>query len=101
MTVVVMMVVMMAPAVSAVPASFRGRLLRIVLDRRGGAGIAQRHRLGALDRSGQHEQCADCGKAQNSRNVHAYSPWGHWLSRQHRAADRVGRFAATQIEKLE
>jgi hypothetical protein len=76
-------VMMMTPAVSAVPASFRGRLLRTVLDRRGGAGIAQRHRLGALDRSGQHEQCADCGKAQNSRNVHAYSPWGHWLSRQH------------------
>jgi hypothetical protein len=68
-------VVMMAPVVSAVPACFRGRLLRTVLDRCCGAGIAQRHRLGALGWRGQHEQCADCGKAQNSRNVHAYSPW--------------------------
>jgi hypothetical protein len=67
-------VMMMTPAVSAVPAHFRGRLLRTVLDRRDGAGIAQRHRLGALDWRGQHEQCADGGKAQNSRNVHAYSP---------------------------
>jgi hypothetical protein len=70
-------VMVMTPAVSAVPACFRGRLLRTVLDRRGGARTAQRHRLGALDWRGQHEQCADGGKAQNSRNVHAYSPWGH------------------------
>jgi hypothetical protein len=70
-------VMMVTAAVSTVPARFRGRLLRTVLDRRGGAGIAQRHRLGALDWRGQHEQCADGGKAQNSRNVHAYSPWGH------------------------
>jgi hypothetical protein len=94
-------VVMMTPVVSTVPACFRGRLLRTVLDHCCGAGIAQRHRLGALDWRGQHEQCADGGKAQNSRNVHTYSPWGHWLSRQRRASDPIGRLAATQIVKLE
>src|ERR1022692_3365734 len=92
---------MMTPAVSAVPAYFRGRLLRTVLDRRRGAGTAQRHRLGALDWCGQHEQCADGSKAQNSRNVHAYPPWGHWLSRHRRGSDAIGRLAATQIVKLE
>ena len=60
-------VVMMTPAVSTVPTCFRGRLLRTVLDRYGGAGIAQRHRLRALGRRGQQQHCADGSKAQNFR----------------------------------
>ena len=52
------------------PPYFRGRRLGILLDRRGGAGVAERQRLGALGRSGQDEQCANGGKPQNFRHLH-------------------------------
>ena len=58
----------------------------ILLNRHGGAGIGQRHRLGALGWSGQNQQSADCGKSQKSRHVHIYLPWSHLVSR--RDADR-------------
>jgi hypothetical protein len=85
----------MMPAV--MPAHFGGHLLRTVLYRRRGAGIAQRQRLGALGWRGQQQHGADCGKAQNLRNVHLYLPWGDRLSCRRRA---VFRIAATQIAEL-
>src|SRR6266576_1538741 len=69
------------PTVPAMPAHLGGRL-RTFLDRGGGAGIAQRQRMGALGWSGQHEQCADGGKPENSRHVHLYLPSSHRISRQ-------------------
>src|SRR5258705_9615019 len=78
----------------AVPAHFGGHLLRTVLDRRGGAGVAQRQRPGSLSRSGQHEQYADGGKPQNLHHVHLSPPLSHPMSHLRRAADRLGRFAA-------
>jgi hypothetical protein len=52
------------------PSHLGGCRLGILLDRRGGAGIAERQRLGALGRSGQEEQCANGGKPQNFRHLH-------------------------------
>src|ERR1700687_4045459 len=63
----------MMPAV-AVPAHFGRDLLRTFLNRRGGAGGAQRQRLGPLSRGGQDEQCADGRKPQNLHHVHMYPP---------------------------
>jgi hypothetical protein len=54
----------------AMPAHLRRRLLRAILNHRSRAGIAERHRLGALAGSRQNEQCADGSKAQNFRHVH-------------------------------
>jgi hypothetical protein len=79
----------------AAPAHFGRYLLRTVLDRRRSAGIAQRQRPGALGWRGQHQQGADCGKAQNLRNVHLYLPW---VIGCHAGAVRfVLRIAAIQI----
>ena len=55
----VMMVVAMTP-----PMHFRGRRLRILLNRRGGAGIAQRQRIRAIGRSGEREHGANGGEPQ-------------------------------------
>lgn len=67
---------MMVPAMPAMmmvmppPTYLGGGRFGILPDRRSGAGIAERQRLGALGRSGQHEQCADGGKPQNFRHLH-------------------------------
>ena len=66
----------MVPAVPVAPAHLGGCLLRIVLDRGGGAGTDQRHRLRTLRWSSQDEQRADGGKAQKSRDIHAYFSLG-------------------------
>jgi hypothetical protein len=60
------------PAMMVVPppSHLGGCRFGILLDRRGGAGIAERQRLGALGRSGQDEQCANGGKPQNFRHLH-------------------------------
>ena len=92
----------MMPTVPVVPVvpTHLGGLLRTVLDRRGGAGIAQRQRLGALGWSGQDEQCADGGKPENFRQLHLFPPFKcHRTSRPHRAVDLVSRLTATQIAK--
>jgi hypothetical protein len=77
----------------------RGGLLRTILDRRSGAGVGQRQRLGG---NGQDQQCADCSKSQSFRHVHLDSPpLGRRVSRQRRMAERFGRLVATQIATLE
>ena len=65
------MVMMTMPAMMAVPPSRLCRLrLDILLDGRGSAGIAQRQRVGALDRRGESEHGANGGKPQNFRHLH-------------------------------
>ena len=68
--VAMMMVVMVTmPAVPPVmmtvpPMHFRGRRLRVLLNRRGGAGIAERQRVGALGRASEREHRANGGEPQ-------------------------------------
>ena len=71
MTMVVMMMtmpavppVMMVMVMTVPPIHFRRRQLRVVLHRRGGTGIAQRQRIGAIGRSGKREHRADGGEPQ-------------------------------------
>jgi len=71
MMMVPMMVMMTMPTVMAMPPSRLGRhRLDIFLNGRGGAGIAQRQRVGTLGRRGENEHCANGGKAQNFRHLH-------------------------------
>jgi hypothetical protein len=92
MPVVSMMPMMpMKAMMPAAPMHF-GHLAGIILNGRGDAGVAQRQRLSALSWRGQHQQCADGGKPQNSRHAHLYPLFKSSVSR---------RFTATQIEKLE
>ena len=74
--VVAMMMVPAMPTVMAVvpPMHFRGRQPGIFLNRRGGAGIAERQRIGALGRSCEREQRADSCESQNFRELHECSP---------------------------
>ncbi len=76
--VLVLSAVPVMPMVMVMPAHLGGRLPAI-LNRRSGGRAGQRQRLGALDRSGQHQQGADGGKPQNFRHVHVILPWiiGH------------------------
>lgn len=66
----VMVVMMTMPAVPPVmmmtvpPMHFRGRRLGVFLNRRSGAGIAQRQRIGAIGRSGEREHRANGGEPQ-------------------------------------
>jgi hypothetical protein len=79
------MAMMMVPAmppmmVTMPPMHFRGRQSGVVLNRRGGAGIAERQRIGALGRRCEREQRADSGEPQNFRDknfreLHERSPW--------------------------
>jgi hypothetical protein len=78
--VVVMMAAVMVPAVPPMmvtmpPMHFRGRQPGVFLNRRGGAGIAERQRIGALGRRCEREQCANGGEPQNFRELHECSPW--------------------------
>jgi hypothetical protein len=71
----VMPVPMIAPMVMVVvPAHFGGHLPGVILNRGGGAGTGQRQGLGAFGGSGQHEQCGDGRKPQNSHHVHMFPP---------------------------
>ena len=70
----VMPVPMMAPMMVVVPAHFGSHLPGVILNRGGGAGTGQRQGLGAFGGSGQHEQCGDGSKPQNSRHVHMFPP---------------------------
>ena len=72
---------MMVPAVPPMmmvtmpPMHFRRRQPGVVLNRRRGAGIAERQRIGALGRGYEREQRANGGEPQNFRELHEYSPW--------------------------
>ena len=76
---VMMMVVMVAmmPAMPLVmmmmvpPMHLRRRQLGVFLNGRGGAGIAERKRIG---RRGERKQRADGSKSQNFRELHEISP---------------------------
>jgi hypothetical protein len=72
-----MMVVPAMPTVMAVvpPMHFRGRQPGVFLNRGGGAGIAERQRIGALGGSCEREQRANGGEPQNFRERHECSPW--------------------------
>ena len=74
---VAMMMVPAMPTVMAVvpPMHFRGRQPGIFLNRRGGAGIAERQRIGALGWSCEREQRANGGEPHNFRELHECSPW--------------------------
>jgi hypothetical protein len=78
MVVVAVMVPAMPPMMMMMtvpPMHFRGRQPGIVLNRRGGAGIAERQRVGALGWSCEREQRANGGEPQNFRELHECSPW--------------------------
>jgi hypothetical protein len=76
-----MVVAVMVPAVPPMmmmtvpPMHFRGREPGIFLNRRGGAGIAERQRVGALGWSCEREQRANGGEPQNFSELHECSPW--------------------------
>jgi hypothetical protein len=77
MMVVAAVMVPAMPTVMAVvpPMYFRCRQPGIFLNRRGGAGIAERQRIGALGRCCEREHCANGGEPQNFRELHECSPW--------------------------
>ena len=77
MVVVAVMVPAMPTVMMAVvpPMHFRCRQLGVFLNRRGGAGIAERQRIGALGWSCEREQRANGGEPQNFRELHECSPW--------------------------
>jgi hypothetical protein len=64
----------MMPMMMPMPTDLGGLYLGTLLHRRGGAGIGQRQRLGALGWSGQDQQSADRSQSQKSHHVHVYSP---------------------------
>jgi hypothetical protein len=71
----VMPVPVIAPMMMVVvPVHLGGHLPGVILNRGGGAGTGQRQGLGAFGGSGQHEQCGDGSKPQNSRHVHMFPP---------------------------
>jgi hypothetical protein len=77
MVVVAVMVPAMPTVMMAVvpPMHFRCRQLGVFLNRRGGAGIAERQRIGALGWSYEREQRANGSEPQNFRELHECSPW--------------------------
>jgi hypothetical protein len=77
MMVVAMMMVPAVPPmmVTMPPMHLRRRQPGVVLNRRGGAGIAERQRIGALGRGCEREQRANGGEPQNFRQLHECSPW--------------------------
>jgi len=66
---------MMAMVAVVPPVHFRCRQPGVLLNRRGGAGIAERQRIRALCRGCEREQCANGRKPQNFRYLHMWSPW--------------------------
>ena len=78
-----MMMAVMVPAMPTVmpPMHFRGRQPGVLLNRRGGAGIAERQRIGALGWSREREQRTNGGEPKNFRDknfreLHECSPLG-------------------------
>jgi hypothetical protein len=85
MPVTMVMAMMMVPAMPPMmvmmpPMHFRGRQPGVVLNRRGGAGIAERQRIGAFGWGCERQQRANGGEPQNFRDrnfreLHECSPW--------------------------
>jgi hypothetical protein len=80
MAMMMMVVAVMVPAMPTMmavvpPMHFRRRQPGIFLNRRGGAGIAERQGIGALGWSCEREKRANGGEAQNFRELHECSPW--------------------------
>jgi hypothetical protein len=69
MMVMAMMMVPAVPPMMAVmpPMHFRRRQPGVFLNRRGGAGIAERHRVGALGWSSERKQRANGSEPKNFR----------------------------------
>jgi len=76
MMVVAMMMVPAMPTVMAMmpPMHFRRIQFGVVLNRRGGAGIAERQRVGALGRRCERKHCANGGEPHHFRELHKRSP---------------------------
>jgi hypothetical protein len=82
---VMVVAMMMVPAVPPMmvmmpPMHFRCRQPGVLLNRRGGAGIAERQCIGALGWSCEHEQRTNGGEPKNLRDknfreLHECSPW--------------------------
>ena len=88
-----MMMAVMVPAMPTVmpPMHFRGRQPGVLLNRRGGAGIAERQRIGALGWGCERQQRANGGEPQNFRDKnfrerHECSPWSGVASAPNRIA---------------
>jgi hypothetical protein len=79
------MMVMMMPS----PMDLGGFHLGTLLNRRGGAGIGQRQRLGALGWRSKHQHSADRSQAQKFHYVHSYSPLGSSCVTPAAWADRI------------
>ena len=77
MMVVMTMVPAMPPVVVVMmpPMHLRCRQPGIFLNRRGGAGIAERQRIGALGWSCERKHRANGREPQNFRELHECSPW--------------------------
>jgi hypothetical protein len=75
MTVVPAMPTMMAVMVMMPPMHLRCRQPGILLNRCGGAGIAERQRIGPLGRRRERKQGANGGETKNFRELHECSPW--------------------------
>jgi hypothetical protein len=76
----VVMVMTMVPAMPTVmammsPMHFRCRQPGVFLNRRRGAGIAERQRIGALGWSCEREQRTNGGEPENFLELHECSPW--------------------------
>jgi hypothetical protein len=98
MMVVMTMVPAMPPVVVVMmpPMHLRCRQPGIFLNRRGGAGIAERQRIGALGWSCERKHRANGREPQNFRELHECSPWVgyHVCAESHRRnAARNLRFA--------
>jgi hypothetical protein len=108
MAVAVMPMMAMMPVVAVVPvmvtammmeAHLGGLHLGTLLNRRGGAGIGQRQRLGLFGRSGQHQQSADRSQSQKSQYVHFILLWESSCSHACRVVDRIKPRAAALIAR--
>ena len=99
MMVVMTMVPAMPPVVVVMmpPMHLRCRQPGIFLNRRGGAGIAERQRIRALCRGREREQCANGRKPQNFRYLHVWSPWVTGITPASNRSIQESRIAATQF----
>jgi hypothetical protein len=99
MMVVVAVMVPAMPTVMAVvpPMHFRRRQPGVFLNRCGGAGIAERQRIGALGRRCERQQGANGGEAQNFRELHGCSPWSGATSAPKGSPQRCTQFDAGDL----
>ena len=99
-----MMVVamMMVPAVPTVmvtmpPMHFRRIQFGVVLNRRGGAGIAERQRVGALGRRCERKHCANGGEPHHFRELHECSLGRGVTSAPNRSSQRCKQSEARDL----